>query len=345
MSRKVLACVLLIVAAMLVANVGQAATEQQKQAAIDAGLAYLAGSQLGDGHWAYSNNGELAATGSAALAFIEEGYLPNDGSIYGDVVGKAVNYIFNRATVQSGFGWETAGYPRHAEDYNNDGILNDGGNNQALYFNPGNYNRNVYTTGIVTPVVYALGEALGRDTTVGVGSVTSSMTYEDVMQDIVDWFSFAQVEPNRGNSRGGWRYYANQTTSDNSTAQWGALPLLYGDLWGLPHPDYVEDELELWINYVQNPNGGSGYDNPYTYVNVAKTGGLLLELKVIGADENDPRVIAAQNFINSRWNTGPGGTWYGNLGLGLPAVWLVKLSNLSVCRREWPLSSDCGFTG
>jgi hypothetical protein len=31
--------------------------------------------------------------------------------------------------------------------------------------------------------------------------------------------------------------------------------------------------------------------------------------------------------------------------LGLPVVWLVDLSKLSVCRREWPLSSDCGFTG
>jgi len=322
-----------------------AATEQAKQQAIDDGLAWLASTQTtsgSEGYWSYSNDGTLAATGSAALAFIEEGYLPGNnvvigGNNYGDVVGKAVNYIFNRATADTRFsngGRETAGYTRIAEDYNNDGNWDTTeGNNQALYFNPGSSNRNVYTTGIVAPVVYALGEALGKNTTVGRGSVTSSMTYGQVMQDVVDWFSWGQVEPSQGNYRGGWRYDANFSTSDQSTAQWGALPMLYADAWGLGRPEYVNNELKLWVDYTQNDNGGVGYENDSRYVNVSKTGGALIEMKAMGWSEgvnnsntSDNSIVnevdAALDYINSRWNVAPYGTWYGNLNHPY-AMWAV----------------------
>jgi hypothetical protein len=269
------------------------------------------------------------------LAFIEEGYLPNDGSVYGAHVGEMCNYVFNRAMTQP-MVWETAVYPRHAEDYNNDGILNDGGNNVAIKFNPGDYRREVYTTGIVTPMIYALGEALGQDTAVGMGTV-AGMTYKEVMRDVVDWFSYAQVEPNRGVYRGGWRYYANEGTSDNSTAQWGALPMLYADSWGLDVPDYVANELELWTNYVQNPaggtpsyrDGGSGYSSPDSYVNMSKTGGMLLQFAVEGKGLSDPTVQAALNYMDStdtydHWNQYAlysGDQWYGG-NFGNPyAMW------------------------
>jgi hypothetical protein len=320
---KVAVCCGLIV--MLLAGNTMAATEEAKDLAIDNGLAWLAGTQTvsgPEGYWPYSENGTLAATASAALAFVEEGHWPGKGTMYDDVVTRAVTYIFNRATVEARFGVEMAGYQRYAEDYNNDGIYDDG-NDEAIYFEPTASNRRVYTTGLVAPLVYALGESLGTNTVVGIGSAAiSGKTYAQAMQDIADWFSWAQVEPDRGNYRGGWRYDANYSSSDNSTAQWGALPLLYAQAWGLGVSDYVYNELELWINYIQNVNGGSGYDSPGTYVNVAKTGGLLLELAAIGALPSDARVVAAVAFINSRWNNGPSGTWYGNLNHPY-AMWAV----------------------
>jgi hypothetical protein len=331
--RKLSALLLCIGLVFLLPVTAMCATEQEKQVTIDNGLAWLASVQQADGSWTYmSGDGILAATGSAALAFIEEGYLPGDdviidGTNYGDVVGEACQYIFDRATVEANFGPEPAygyPYPRYAEDYNFDGdFTNDGGNDEAIYFDPGVLQRTVYTTGIIAPVVHALGQALGKDTVVGMGSpAISGKTYAQAMQDIVDWFCFAQVEPNMGNWRGGWRYTANYPSSDNSTAQWGALPLLYVTSWGLGVPQYVKDELELWINYIQNPNGGSGYSNPGEYVNVSKTGGLLLELAVIGAPVGDFRVQNALAFINSRWNNYPSGTWYGNLNHPY-AMWAV----------------------
>ncbi len=327
---RLIIVLLTLFAIVLSASSALAALEWEKRAAIDHGLVWLATNQSinGDlGYWSYSNDGTLACTAAAALAFIEEDFLPGEDVViddinYGDVVGFALNYVFNHAVADSRFGVEYAVYERYAEDYDNDGIYDDG-NDQAIYFDPGNPNRRVYTTGICVPMVFALGERLGINTVIGRGSaVVSGMTYAEAMQDLIDWFCFAQVEPNRGNYRGGWRYDANYPDSDNSTAQWGSLPLLYGDSWGLGAPDYVFAELELWVNYIQNANGGSGYSNPGNYVNVAKTGGLLLELAAIGAPVSDARVQAAIGFINGRWNTGPSGTWYGNLNHPY-AMWAV----------------------
>jgi len=346
---RVATCIL--AAILMTSSIGFAATEQDKQQAIDNGLAWLASTQatseptpgVFEGYWPYSNDGTLAATGSAALAFIEKGYLPGTdvvigGTNYGDVVGKAVNYIFNRATVDTGFGVETAGYTRYAEDYNNDGnYTNDGGNNQAIFFDPANYKRDIYTTGIVAPVISALGNAYTPDTVIGRGTVTSTMTYREVMQDVVDWYSYGQVEPDKGNQRGGWRYTPNYSNSDNSTAQWAALTMLYGQEWGLDTPDFVKDELELWVNYVQHGQdgsykaGGSGYSDPNTYVNPAKTGGLLLQLLAMDTPINDPRVQNAINYLQSmntydHWNQGATtayGQWNGG-HIGNPyAMWAV----------------------
>jgi len=325
----------------------QAATQQEIRVAIDDALAHLASSMTisGDeGYWSYAENGTLAATASAALAFVEEGYLPGtdvviSGVNYGDIVGRAYKYIFNRATADSRFtsigpgGMETAEYTRYAEDYNNDGVLNDNGNDQAIYFDPGLARRRLYTTGIVVPAIYALGEALGPDSLVGMGSLTESMTYREVMRDVMDWFSWAQVEPSRGNQRGGWRYDANYSESDNSTAQWAAIALISAMNWGLQVPQYVIDELKLWTDFIQNENGGSGYSDDSSYVNVSKTGGLLLQFYVLGYEEGinnsdsihnniGNEVDAALNFINSQWNSTPSNTWYGNLNHPY-AMWAV----------------------
>jgi hypothetical protein len=155
------------------------------------------------------------------------------------------------------------------------------------------------------------------------------MTYKEVMRDVIDYYSWGQVDPAYGNYRGGWRYNANYSSSDNSTAQWGSLPSLYGNDWGLATPQFVKDELTLWTDYIQNDNGGSGYDNDHTYVNVAKTGGLMLQFSELGYtlgtdNRNNPtdqtqntvgnEVDAALAFIDSRWNNGPSSTWYGNEG-------------------------------
>ncbi|MCK4415022.1 MAG: hypothetical protein KAY32_15930, partial [Candidatus Eisenbacteria sp.] len=329
--------------ALLLTTSAMAATEETKEQAIQDGLAWIASTQSvsgSEGWWSYSNDGTLAATGAAALAFVEEGHWHPDSAYYVQTM-RALTYMFNRALVDSRFGVETAVSQRYAEDYNNDGdYTNDGGNDQAIYFEPGNSDRRVYTTGICVPVVFALGEALGPDTVIGMGSpAVSGMTYRELMQDLVDWFCWGQVEPDRGNYRGGWRYDANYPTADNSTAQWGALPMLYGEGWGMTVPPYVKTELDLWVTYIQNANGGSGYDSPSSYVNVSKTGGLLLEFAALGRGLGDSNVQAALAFIDSRWNTTPSSDWYGNLNHPY-AMWAVYKA-LSVYGLTDYIQSGC----
>jgi len=343
MKRAVLAFIVLLT----VAGMAQAATEQEKQLAIDKGLAWLASTQATsgtEGYWWYDYEGTLAATGSAALAFIEEGYLPGADVIidtgsgpvnYGDVVGKATNYIFNRAR-STDIGMQLHGHP---ENYDNSVDNSGDGNGQGIYFDPANFKRDVYTTGIITPVVYALGEALGEDTAVGRGTV-STMTYKEVMRDVVDWFSYGQDDD--GTGRGGWRYTDNYGDSDNSTAQWGALPMLYANSWSLPVPAFVKSELELWTDSIQNPvdagvdwrDGGSGYMNPNQYVNIGKTGGLLLQFAVEGKSLSHPDVQDALYYMRSmegfdHWNQGPvweqweSGQWDGGNFNNAYAMWAV----------------------
>jgi len=300
-----------IMITLALATVGQAATEETKQTAIDDGLTWLAGQQQADGHWNDVNGsqGYLAATGSAALAFIEEGYLPGDGSAYDAVVTKAVDYIFDRAAADG----------------------------PGMYFNPGPYNRSVYTTGIVTPVVYALGKANPNATiTAGSGSMTG-LTYKGAMQKVMDWYTWGQ------NADGGWRYQPNSGPSDNSTAQWGALPYLYGEAWGLATPGSVKTGLNNWTNIVQNPmdagtdwrDGGSGYNSPTSYVNMAKTAGMLLEFRVMDRALSDTDVQNALYYMQStegfdHWNEPQTGSysgvdwqwWGGNLNNPY-AMWAV----------------------
>jgi len=311
--RRVSVAIMIMLA---VATVVNAATEEAKQQAIDDGLAWLASTQQGDGRWndpANGSAGYVATTASAALAFIEEGYKPYDGSTYGTVVGKAVDYLYG-----------------YARDYQASRV----GSAPAgtIYWEAANsdHSRVTYTTGLVAPVIYALGKGNPNATISSTNALLNGKSYKQVMQGMVDWFTYGQ------NPDGGWRYFPNQGGSDNSTAQWGALPYLYGEAWGIATPAAVQTGdattagLEAWTNHVQHPQdgswmaGGSGYTNANDYVNMSKTGGMLLEFAVLDKPLSDLDVQYALGFMNQAgiWNAGPSGTWYGNFNHPY-AMWAV----------------------
>ncbi|MBP7934824.1 MAG: PKD domain-containing protein [Phycisphaerae bacterium] len=151
------------------------------------------------------------------------------------------------------------------------------------------------------------------------GGACAGMTYKEVMTDLVDFLAWAQVDGGPG--RGGWRYewYDNSTGySDNSVAQWPVLGLVAAEQWGIYAPQFVKDELEYWVTYIQCPYGGdwyggSGYDGSTNMVNIAKTGGLLVEFFYLGDDATTPRAQKALSYVNSHWNQAPS-YWDGNKG-------------------------------
>jgi hypothetical protein len=311
--------VAIAVAATAWAGLASAATEAEKRAAIDGGLAWLATQQQADGRWIYDNGtGDAASTGAALLAFLEE--KPNWGAnavAYQAAVDKGLNYLFGRATR-----YNIAGEPAGNPDLN--------GNGFGIKFVPGGNNtRDTYVTGLVLPAL-AKAAAENPGQVVGVGSETGR-TLAQVVQDTVEYFAFGQADP--GNSaRGGWRYYADYGQSDNSTAQWPAIGMLFAQaVPGVTVPGFVKSELKYWIDFIQCPaNGGSGYDSTCgggAPVNEAKTGGLLAQMAFAGYDgtagagdlsDKD----GALAYLNATWKNFANNTWDGNFAHPY-AMWAI----------------------
>ncbi len=288
--KKLFLCVFLL-CLLLPLNL-MAASEAEKQAAIDAGLAYLATIQNPNGSFdGGTTDYLLSQTGSALLAFLEE--KPNWGAnaaAYQAVVDNGLNYLFNNASVVA-IGMQPAGNP--------DGD----GNGLGVKFYPGAPNsRDTYVTGIVLPVIASTGTP---DAVVGTGPLTG-WTYKEVVQNTIDYFAFGQSDPATGPYRGGWRYYANLGNSDQSTTQWPVIAGLFASQMGVSYPQFVKDELAIWTDYIQNPaTGAAGYVSPTSaYGEMNETGALLLMQDFIGLPTGDARVQAALNYINIHWTEG-----------------------------------------
>ena len=279
-----------------------AATELQKQTAIQNGLEWIAANQQGDGSWNYGDSyGNTAATGAALLALQEQkaktgGWFGKD---YSSVVAKGYQYLMSNAQTVN-IGPQAAGNP----DTN--------GNGKGVKFVLGGDNgRDTYVTGLVLPALAKYGNL---NDTITVGSQTGR-TYAQVIQDTVDYFAWGQNDSGYG--RGAWRYYENSGDSDNSTAQWPVVGMLYAQAAGATVPTFVKTELKTWIDYIQNPNGGSGYNTPDYLVNESKTGGLLVEMAFAGYDGYKAGDTLgkqqALDFLDANWQNVANG-WDGNFG-------------------------------
>jgi len=314
LKRKILSivaglCFLLFAAGLYIdAPKAEAATQTEIDAAIQKGLAWLATQQNTDGSFgpnSYPNTNPVAYTAAAVLAFENEGHFPGGGTEYSDEVERGLDFIFGYARINA-----ISVQPHGDPDTN--------GNGTYVSFWDDNYSRQVYETGMVMQAIVASNTP---DRTVTTG-LCAGWTYREVMEDLVDWAAFGQVD--YGSGRGGWRYYANYSNSDNSTAQWPVLGLVAAEQWGIFAPDFVKEELsDYWIDYIQNDvdgdafDGGSGYSYPSEWVNISKTGGLLVEMYYVGDDKDTARAVAAINYINSRWNSALGNPYYpwsGNRG-------------------------------
>lgn len=268
----------------------QAATEAQKQAAIDSALLWLAGQQQADGRWNSNagQTGDVAATGASLLSYLEEGHSPTSGTAYSTQVANGLNFIFDNAAYVP-ISDQPAGNP-------------DGGGmvGQGLRLG-GNDNNQIYSTGLTLPAVVLAGLEAGLDTAiVRPGSAVDGQTYRNVIQDAVDYLSWAQADT--GTARGGWRYLPN-TDADNSVSQWPALASIYAASAGIDTPQFVKDEQRFWIDYSQNDiNGGGGYTDPSSTTPL-RTGSLMVQMTAAGLGTGSSQVQNALDYINNNWQT------------------------------------------
>jgi hypothetical protein len=266
----------------------------------------------------------LAGTGSALLSFLDEkdNWGPN-AAAYQAVVDKGLNYILSNAEVIP-IVPQIAGNPDGA------------GNGVGVNFYPGTNSRDTYVTGIVVPAIASsgtpnalvtVGPLAGRTDGTGPGG---AWTHKDVVQNTVDYFAFGQVDSDRGVYQGGWRYYANYSSSDQSTTQWPVIASLYATKMGVSAPAFMKSELAIWTDYIQYMGGvpgtgnygAAGYTGPSSaYGRENETGALLIEHAFLGNGVGDPRVDAALGFLDRAWlNTAS--SYYGNFGHPY-AMWAI----------------------
>lgn len=259
------------------------------------------------GYWSYGWN-NAASTGASTEAFEIHGSLPSgDPGLdpYVDTVQRGFNYLFT----------QMHSYPVNQDpDYCPQGDPDVNGNGIGLEACTDCWH-SMYESGIVLMAL-----ASSRCPTCIAATGTPEVvgrSYLDIAQDMVDYFAFAQTDPNMGDRRGGWRYYGNfrewgpYEASDNSVSQWPVIGMEAGEvnfgLYGLIVPQFVKDELSLWIDYIQNDvdgdgsDGGSGYTDPH-WPNVARTGGMLAEMKFFGDTTASTRVQAAVDYIYRNWD-------------------------------------------
>ncbi|MEE4110368.1 MAG: hypothetical protein V2I24_13535, partial [Halieaceae bacterium] len=342
--KKTVGFVACALASAVLAHSAMAATEAEKRKAIDDGLAYLAGTQNANG--SFDGGGldyQLAQTGSAVLAFLEE--KPNWGSnagAYQTVVDKGLDFLLSNASVV-GISPQPAGNP--------DGD----GNGVGVKLYPGGINnRDTYVTGIALPAIASsgtpnkpvtVGPLAGRTDGTGPGG---AWTHRDVVQNVVDYYAYGQSDPATGNNRGGWRYYANFGNSDQSTTQWPVISSLYATKMGVSTPGFVKSELSNWVNYIQNPTtGAAGYQSPFSPLGeLNETGALLIMQDYLNLPAGNPRVQAALAYINANWTQFANSTWDGNFGHPY-AMWAIyKGLELGVGKGDTTaitnLLTDCG---
>lgn len=304
--RKTVILFLALALALTAVGVAGAASEADKQAAIQSGLSYLASTQLANGSWAYGGN-ERASTAAALLAFSEQKLKPGGwfGTDYTAQVNSAANYLLQQTKLFTYPGANWGGFT---------------GAGYGFEWYGGDRNRSTYESGLTIPALsrYAASlPGLGVNTVIGGtgNALVDGKTYAQVIQRGVDSFVWGQRGP--GNQYyGGWRYHPQWTDADNSTAQWPPIAMLYAQsLAGATVPSQTQTALINWIKYVQNPNGGSGYDSPTYLVNEAKTGGLLIEMVFANRDtalDGKPGQAGALSYLNTNWLTTANSTWDGN---------------------------------
>ncbi|MDH5266189.1 MAG: C25 family cysteine peptidase [Candidatus Bathyarchaeota archaeon] len=281
--------------------------EIEVNVAIDNGLWWLHKTQIrysssgtDYGYWRDSSYGSYITgpTSTAVLSFEIHGHVPTGDrgeDPYVETVQRGLSYVFTQCYSRSISG-PSPSCPYGDPDTNGNGI--------GVDVSSG---RRVYEIGMVMMAIAASGDPNLIATTGGV----AGRTYFDILTDMVDMCAWGQNQA--GSGRGGWRYDWNYGNSDNSVTQWPIIGLEAAETnWGILAPAFVKSELDLWLAYSQNTNGGFGYTSPWEWVNVAKTGAGLCGLAYIELPPTDTRVTNAINYLNARWGAGGTDGYWGN---------------------------------
>ena len=304
---------------VLMLSTAIAATEEEIEASIEQGLAWLAVQQNPDGSWGTNPPQMTAVTGFALIKMQMRAYeldyeSPFDPAYeYAGHVERGWIFIFN----------VTDSIPSYVKAQNmslqtHDGTHDDpdwDGDGVGVYFHNPAIQNTVYTTGICLMAL----EASGTPGRVNDGGIDfdgdgSPDTFREIAQDAAEWLAIAQGDS--GNDEGGWDYGAldNQTVNsatDNSNGGYAVLGLAAAEAFTCAVPGWVRAELEAWIGNIQDPvngdsdDGGSYYNPDWVpgtpWCNELKTGNLIFQMTLFGDDPTVQMFQDAMDYITRHW--------------------------------------------
>lgn len=320
--------------------------------AIAKGLKWLYLNQNPNGSW-FQFPGD-GSTALGVLAFENHGHQVTQDHIYTATVQAGLNYLFGRMKVEPLVGQPLGNPEQYVTALGpNVGLrmISDSANSNA-------WSRATYETGMALEAIVASGVPAN---VVGVGPATG-LTYKNVVEEMVDYFSFSQTDPAAGWPRGGWDYSANAGGaaifggSDNSASQWPGLGLLAAErvaAFGVTAQFFVKPELTLWAATSQGATGVGGYRSNVQLcgAGIGTTGSLVVLHNYLGTPHtpgDGGAVDKAFNWIDSNWFAGAGcagnlGSFYG-MYVVFKAMTLYNRATLPTV-GDWYKRSTHGYDG
>jgi hypothetical protein len=226
------------------------------EAAVAAGLKWLAQHQAPDGHWSLDGfrqhgrcnctgeaqtNNDIAGTAFGLLPFLAAGKTHKrsaDNETYYKVVEKGLKYLATKQNAQG-------------------------------YFGGGPY----YAQGLAT---IAMCEAFG---------LTSDAALKPFAQRAINDIARAQ------NANGGWDYSPGTVRTDTSVSGWQLMALKSGQMAGLEVPKNALENSARWLDRVQLNSDGSGYGYDGPGDTPTMTGVGLLCREYLGWGPRNPGLI------------------------------------------------------
>ena len=269
--RNLVSAVLALAMLLFTAIPAFAATPEQIEASIDAGVEWLVANQNVDGSWGSSSSWTQTATTGLAVVKLQDRAREVPTNEYDDEIQAGLDFIFGQAKdlpygATSGICFDYSGYE-------------------------------AYTTGIAMMAIANDGDS--AQTVGALGSDVDGMTYEAVLQGNVAYFTYAQ------HANGGWAYMVGYSP-DQSNTGYAVLGLGYAKDAGID-TSAVDAGLNNWINVIQNKIGAHPYEGGSYYTpgggweNQLKTGNLIFQMTFVGIGPGDPRFDAAIAFIERYW--------------------------------------------
>ncbi len=176
------------------------------------------------------------------------------------------------------------------------------GNHLAIEISSGNPN---YEDGMVMDAIVA--SSTPNATTVNGPAGITGRTYKDIVQDMVDAYTYCVV---RGNTGGGWRYGCPDGVGDGSVSQWAAIGTIAA-VRGFGAS--VDPNLLLWNNVwlmagnSEDPATGEfGYTSPSpVWGPYATTPSGMVQMAMDGHGRGDTRWDKAESFIRDNFGNAP----------------------------------------